>query len=103
MLMDTIGMSIIFPVAPYIVQRYSDAALMVTMLTVIYASANFWLTADRSYASLMDVIPDHVSAKRHHRLYLGDDGNDDRQSRCPWLALLDRRGNFIYWHEPKQN
>ena len=42
MLMDVVGMSIIFPVAPYIVQRYSNNALMVTMLTVIYASAQFF-------------------------------------------------------------
>src|SRR5690242_5955145 len=42
MLMDIVGMSIIFPVAPYIVQRYSSDALMVTMLTVIYASAQFF-------------------------------------------------------------
>jgi DHA1 family tetracycline resistance protein-like MFS transporter len=42
MLMDVIGMSIIFPIAPYIVQRYSSEALMVTMLTVIYAGAQFF-------------------------------------------------------------
>jgi MFS family permease len=42
MLMDIVGMSIIFPVAPYIVQRYSNAALIVTMLTVIYAGAQFF-------------------------------------------------------------
>jgi len=42
MLMDIVGMSIIFPVAPYIVQRYSSGALMVTMLTVIYAGAQFF-------------------------------------------------------------
>jgi multidrug resistance protein len=42
MLMDIIGMSILFPVAPYIVQRYSDEALMVTLLTVIYAGAQFF-------------------------------------------------------------
>ncbi len=42
MLMDVVGMSIIFPVAPYIVQRYSNDALMVTMLTVIYAGAQFF-------------------------------------------------------------
>lgn len=42
MLMDIVGMSIIFPVAPYIVQRYSNNALMVTMLTVIYAGAQFF-------------------------------------------------------------
>lgn len=42
MLMDIVGMSIIFPVAPYIVQRYRNDALMVTMLTVIYAGAQFF-------------------------------------------------------------
>jgi DHA1 family tetracycline resistance protein-like MFS transporter len=42
MLMDVVGMSIMFPVAPYIVQRYSNEALMVTMLTVIYAGAQFF-------------------------------------------------------------
>ena len=42
MLMDIVGMSIIFPVAPYIVQRYSNDALMITMLTVIYAGAQFF-------------------------------------------------------------
>ncbi len=42
MLMDIVGMSIIFPVAPYIVQLYSGDALMVTMLTVIYAGAQFF-------------------------------------------------------------
>src|SRR5690242_6477349 len=42
MLMDIVGMSIIFPVAPYIVQRYSHDALMVTMLTIIYAGAQFF-------------------------------------------------------------
>jgi DHA1 family tetracycline resistance protein-like MFS transporter len=41
MLMDVIGMSLLFPVAPYIVQRYSGEALMVTLLTVIYAGAQF--------------------------------------------------------------
>ncbi len=42
MLMDVVGLSIIFPVAPYIVQRYSNDALMVTMLSVIYAAAQFF-------------------------------------------------------------
>jgi DHA1 family tetracycline resistance protein-like MFS transporter len=42
MLLDVVGMSIMFPVAPYIVQRYSSGALMVTMLTVIYAGAQFF-------------------------------------------------------------
>jgi len=42
MLMDIIGMTILFPVAPYIVQRYSDKALMVTLLTVIYSGGQFF-------------------------------------------------------------
>lgn len=41
MLMDVIGISILYPIAPYIVLRYSSQALMVTMLTVIYAAAQF--------------------------------------------------------------
>lgn len=41
MLMDVIGMSILGPVAPYIVKQYSGNALMVTMLTVIYSGALF--------------------------------------------------------------
>jgi multidrug resistance protein len=41
MLMDVVGISILYPVAPYIVRRYSGEALMVTMLTVIYAAAQF--------------------------------------------------------------
>jgi MFS transporter, DHA1 family, tetracycline resistance protein len=42
MLMDIVGLSILGPVAPYIVKRYSDNALMITMLTVIYAGAQFF-------------------------------------------------------------
>jgi MFS family permease len=41
MLMDVIGFSILIPIAPYIVGRYSDDALMVTMLAAIYAGAQF--------------------------------------------------------------
>ncbi len=41
MLMDIIGLSILAPVAPYIVARYSNDALMVTLLTAIYAAAQF--------------------------------------------------------------
>jgi multidrug resistance protein len=41
MLMDVIGLSIMFPVSAYIVQRYSQDALMVTMLSVLYAAAQF--------------------------------------------------------------
>jgi multidrug resistance protein len=42
MLMDVMGISILYPVAAYIVKRYSNEALMVTMLTVIYATAQFF-------------------------------------------------------------
>src|SRR5215470_1567885 len=42
MLMDIIGLSILIPVAPYIVQRYSNEAIMVTMVTVLYAAAQFF-------------------------------------------------------------
>lgn len=42
MLMDIIGLSILGPVAPYIVKQYNSDALMVTMLTVIYAGALFF-------------------------------------------------------------
>lgn len=41
MLMDVIGISILFPVAAYIVRQYSQDALMVTLLNVFYAGAQF--------------------------------------------------------------
>ncbi|MCL5996341.1 MAG: MFS transporter [Chloroflexi bacterium] len=41
MLMDIIGLTIIIPVAPFIVQRYSNDAFAVTALTGIYAAAQF--------------------------------------------------------------
>jgi MFS transporter, DHA1 family, tetracycline resistance protein len=41
MLMDIIGLTIIGPVAPYIVKRYSGEAFMVTALSGIYAAAQF--------------------------------------------------------------
>jgi MFS transporter, DHA1 family, tetracycline resistance protein len=41
MLMDVVGLTILMPVAPYIVRRYSGDASMVTMLSVIYAAAQF--------------------------------------------------------------
>ncbi len=41
MLMDIVGLLILAPVAPFIVQRYSDAALAVTMITVVYAAGQF--------------------------------------------------------------
>jgi MFS transporter, DHA1 family, tetracycline resistance protein len=42
LLMDVIGITILGPVAPYIVQRFSDQAIMVSMITVIYAAAQFF-------------------------------------------------------------
>jgi DHA1 family tetracycline resistance protein-like MFS transporter len=41
MLMDVIGITILNPVAPYIVRRFSSAALMVSMVTIIYAAGQF--------------------------------------------------------------
>jgi MFS family permease len=42
MLLDIVGLTILGPVAPFIVRRYSSDALMVTMITVIYAAAQFF-------------------------------------------------------------
>lgn len=42
MLMDIIGLTVLSPVAPYIVRRYSNEALMVSMITVIYAAGQFF-------------------------------------------------------------
>ncbi|HUI87699.1 MAG TPA: MFS transporter [Anaerolineales bacterium] len=42
MLMDIVGLSILGPIAPYIVKRYSNNALMVTLLFAIYAFAQFF-------------------------------------------------------------
>src|SRR5688500_13661057 len=42
LLLDVIGISILFPVAPYIVRRYSSDALMLTVLTAIYSVAQFF-------------------------------------------------------------
>jgi MFS transporter, DHA1 family, tetracycline resistance protein len=42
LLMDVIGMSILYPIAAYIVRRYTDDALMLTILTAIYAAAQFF-------------------------------------------------------------
>src|SRR5512138_3006642 len=41
MLMDIIGLSILAPVAPYIVREYNTSALTVTLLFAIYAAAQF--------------------------------------------------------------
>jgi len=42
MLLDIVGMSILFPISAYIVRQYSDQALMVTLLSVIYSAAQFF-------------------------------------------------------------
>lgn len=42
LLMDVVGISILYPVAAYIVRRYSADALMLTLLTAIYAAAQFF-------------------------------------------------------------
>jgi len=57
MLMDIVGLSILGPVAPYIVKRYSNNALMITMLTVIYAGAMFFA------APIMGKISDRVGRR----------------------------------------
>jgi multidrug resistance protein len=41
MLIDIVGLSILFPISPYIVQQYSSQALMVTLMSVSYAVAQF--------------------------------------------------------------
>jgi len=41
-LLDIIGLTILIPVQAYIVRQYSDDALMVTLLTVLYAAAQFF-------------------------------------------------------------
>ncbi|MFL5803502.1 MAG: MFS transporter [Roseiflexaceae bacterium] len=41
-LLDLIGMTILMPVLAYIVRQYSDDALIVSLMTVIYAGAQFF-------------------------------------------------------------
>ena len=40
-LLDVIGLAILMPVQAYIVRQYSDEALMVAMIPVLYAGAQF--------------------------------------------------------------
>lgn len=42
MLMDVIGITILYPVTAFIVQGYGGDALMVTMMTALYAAAQFF-------------------------------------------------------------
>jgi DHA1 family tetracycline resistance protein-like MFS transporter len=44
MLMDIVGLTGFNPVTPYLVQRYNNAALAVTLVTVVYAAAQFLAT-----------------------------------------------------------
>lgn len=57
MLMDVIGIMVLSPVAPYLVQRYSKQALMVTMITVVYAGGQFIA------APLMGKIGDRIGRR----------------------------------------
>ena len=41
-LMDIIGTMLLSPVAPRIVLRYNNSAVMVTMVTVLYAAGQFF-------------------------------------------------------------
>jgi MFS family permease len=41
LLLDVVGLSMLYPVGAYIVRRYSGDALMVTVLTSLYAGAQF--------------------------------------------------------------
>ncbi len=42
LLLDIVGLTMLFPVAAFMVNRYSSNALDVTMMTVIYAAAQFF-------------------------------------------------------------
>lgn len=42
LLMDVVGLMVLSPVAPFLVKQYSDKALAVTMVTMIYAAAQFF-------------------------------------------------------------
>lgn len=57
LLMDVIGITILYPVAPFLVKRYSDEALMVTLLTVIYAAAQFFT------APILGKLGDHYGRR----------------------------------------
>lgn len=42
LMMDVVGLLVLSPVAPFLVQQYSDEALAVTMVTIVYAAAQFF-------------------------------------------------------------
>jgi cellobiose-specific phosphotransferase system component IIC len=64
LLMDVIGITILFPIAPFLVKRYSDQALIVTMLSVIYAAAQFpaRLKASETSHGLTQIACDRAGA-----------------------------------------
>ena len=57
MLMDIVGLTIIIPVAPFIVERYTKDAFAVTALTGIYAAAQFFA------APLLGNISDRIGRR----------------------------------------
>jgi multidrug resistance protein len=57
MLMDIVGLLILAPVAPFVVRRYNDAALAVTMITVVYAAGQFFA------APFMGKLGDHYGRR----------------------------------------
>ncbi len=57
MLMDVTGITILYPVSAYIVRQYSSQALMVILLTVIYAAAQFFA------APLLGKLSDHYGRR----------------------------------------
>lgn len=42
MLMDIVGLTVLMPITPYIIGQFSHDALMVSMVTVLYAGAQFF-------------------------------------------------------------
>jgi len=42
LLLDVVGISILWPVAAFIVRQYSDSAIMLTLLTALYSAAQFF-------------------------------------------------------------
>lgn len=42
LLLEVIGISLLYPVAPYLVRRYSSSALLLTILAAAYAAGQFF-------------------------------------------------------------
>ena len=56
-LLDVIGLAILMPVQAYIVRQYSDEAIMVAMIPVLYAGAQFFA------APLLGKLSDHYGRR----------------------------------------